>query len=242
MTERQKIAVVTGANRGLGFETARQLAKQDYLVVLTGRREKEITAAADRLRKEGLAVDHRFMDVTDDGSIEGLATYLERQYGRVDVLVNNAGAFFESSAARGSRSPSSLETPRDILLKTFDTNTAGAFVVAVTLIPLMQKNGYGRIVNVSSGMGAITEMTGQWPGYRISKAALNAVTRILADELKDTRIKVNSVCPGWVRTDMGGRDATRSIEEGVDTIVWAATLPDDGPTGGFFRDRKPASW
>jgi len=242
MTEPQKIAVVTGANRGLGFEAARQLAKRGYRVVLTGRRETQTAAAAETLRNEGSAVDYRVVDVTDDRAITDLASYLERQYGRVDVLVNNAGVFLESSDARGSRSASALETPRDILLKSFDNNTASAFIMAVTLVPLMRKHGYGRIVNVSSGMGALTEMSGLWPGYRISKTALNAVTRILADELKDAHIKINSVCPGWVRTDMGGPEAARSVEEGADTIVWAATLPDNGPTGGFFRDRKPAAW
>lgn len=242
MTEQQKVAVITGANRGLGFETARQLGKQGYRVVLTGRREAELTAATEQLHKEGMTVDHRVVDVTDDNAIKELANFLEKQYGRVDVLVNNAGTFFESSETRGSRSSSALETPREVLIKSFNTNTAGALLLAAALVPLMKKNNYGRVVNVSSGMGALTDMNGQWPGYRLSKTALNAVTRILADELKDTHIKVNSVCPGWVRTNMGGPTATRSVEEGADTIVWAATLPADGPTGGFFRDHKPVAW
>jgi NAD(P)-dependent dehydrogenase (short-subunit alcohol dehydrogenase family) len=242
MTEAQRIAVVTGANRGLGFETARQLARLGQRVVLTGRREQETAAAAERLQREGLAVDWRVVDVRDDEAIGQLAAYLERQYRRLDVLVNNAGEFFESADKRGGRSASALETPREILLRSFDNNAAGAFMIAVTLTPLMRRHDYGRIVNVSSGMGALSDMNGQWPGYRLSKTALNAVTRILADELADTGIKVNSVCPGWVRTDMGGTDATRSVAEGADTIVWAATLPDDGPSGGFFRDRKPIPW
>jgi len=242
MSGPQRIAVVTGANRGLGFETARQLARLGQLVVLTGRREQETATAAERLRREGLAVDWRVVDVRDDAAIANLVAYLERQYRRLDVLVNNAGEFLESSEKRGGRSASALETPRAVLLQSFDNNAAGAFMTAVMLIPLMQRHDYGRIVNVSSGMGALTDMNGQWPGYRLSKTALNAVTRILADELQDTGIKVNSVCPGWVRTEMGGADATRSVAEGADTIMWAATLPDDGPSGGFFRDRKPIPW
>jgi NAD(P)-dependent dehydrogenase (short-subunit alcohol dehydrogenase family) len=242
MTEAQRIAVVTGANRGLGFETARQLARHGCRVVLTGRRAPQTEAAAERLRHEGLAVEARALDVRDDGAIRDLAAWLEREYRRVDVLVNNAGEFFESAEKRGARSASAFETPRAVLLSSFDNNAAGAFMMATTLIPLMRRHDYGRVVNVSSGMGALTDMNGLWPGYRISKTALNAVTRILADELQDTNIKVNSVCPGWVRTDMGGADATRSLAEGADTIVWAATLPDSGPSGGFFRDRKPIPW
>lgn len=242
MAEAERVAVVTGANRGLGFETARQLAKRGYRVVLIGRREAETAAAAETLRKEGLAVDYRVVDVTDDGAIKDLAAYLERQYKRMDVLANNAGAFFESAADRGSKSASALDTSREVLLTSFNTNAASALLVAAALIPLMRRHDYGRIVNVSSGMGALTDMNGQWPGYRLSKTALNAVTRILADELKDTNIKINSVCPGWVRTGMGGRDAPRSVEEGADTIVWAATLADSGPSGDFFRDRKSVAW
>ncbi|HYM47989.1 MAG TPA: SDR family NAD(P)-dependent oxidoreductase, partial [Burkholderiaceae bacterium] len=207
-----------------------------------GRREVETAAAAERLRQEGFAVDHRILDVTDDNAIKDLAAYLERQYGRVDVLVNNAGAFFESAETRTTKSASALDTTRELLLKSFNNNAASALLVAAALVPLMRKHNYGRIVNVSSGMGALTDMNGQWPGYRLSKTALNAVTRVLADELKDTNIKINSVCPGWVRTDMGGSDATRSIKDGADTIIWAATLPDDGASGGFFRDRKPVAW
>ena len=124
--------------------------------------------------------------------------------------------------------------------RTFETNTLGPLMVSQALIPLMQ--GSGRVVNVSSGMGQLAEMNGGYPGYRLSKAALNALTRILADELEDTSVKVNSVCPGWVKTDMGGPDAPRTPEQGVQTIVWLATLPDDGPTGGFFRDKQPIPW
>ena len=127
-----------------------------------------------------------------------------------------------------------------IVRRTFETNTLGPLMVSQALIPLMQ--GSGRVVNVSSGMGQLAEMNGGYPGYRLSKAALNALTRILADELKGTGVKVNSVCPGWVRTDMGGADAPRTPKQGAETIVWLATLPDDGPTGGFFRDKQPIPW
>ncbi len=140
------------------------------------------------------------------------------------------------------RGASIFQADASLLRETFETNTLGPLFVAIALVPLMRRNDYGRIVNVSSGMGQLSDMDGGYPGYRISKTALNAVTVILARELEDTNIKVNAVCPGWVRTDMGGASATRSPEEGADTIVWLATLPDDGPSGGFFRDRRPIDW
>jgi NAD(P)-dependent dehydrogenase (short-subunit alcohol dehydrogenase family) len=133
-----------------------------------------------------------------------------------------------------------LDAHLDTVRRTLETNLYGALQISQTLIPLM--GGTGRVVNVSSGMGQLSEMNGCCPGYRFSKAGLNALTRILADELRDSRIKINSVCPGWVRTDMGGPGADRSVEQGVDTIVWLATLPDSGPSGGFFRDRQPIPW
>ncbi|HSS66369.1 MAG TPA: SDR family NAD(P)-dependent oxidoreductase, partial [Gammaproteobacteria bacterium] len=135
-----------------------------------------------------------------------------------------------------------FQAERELLRESFDVNTLGPLLVAKSLVPLMRRNDYGRIVNVSSGMGQLSDMDGGYPGYRISKTALNAVTVILARELEGTNIKANSVCPGWVRTDMGGDNAPRSPEQGADTIVWLATLPDDGPSGGFFRDRKRIAW
>jgi NAD(P)-dependent dehydrogenase (short-subunit alcohol dehydrogenase family) len=232
------IAVVTGAYRGLGLETARQLSNLGHRVVLTARREREGTSAADGLTAAG--ADARFvsLDVTSAHSVHALRDLLEQDYGRVDVLVNNAGVFPDPNS--GGSESSIFAADLDTVRNAFETNTLGALMLCQQLIPLMQ--GRGRVVNVSSGMGQLSDMNGCCPGYRLSKVALNAVTRILADELQGTNVKVNSVCPGWVRTEMGGPNATLSLEEGVRGIVWAATLPDDGPTGGFFRQGEPIPW
>jgi NAD(P)-dependent dehydrogenase (short-subunit alcohol dehydrogenase family) len=232
------IAVVTGAYRGLGLETCRQLAERGYLVVLTARREAEGQAAASRLADRGLDVRFRVLDVTDAASVQRLRDGLKDELSRIDCLVNNAGIF--PDPAPGSEASSIFRADLDIIRRGLETNTLGALRVCQALIPLME--GKGRVVNVSSGMGQLSEMNGCCPGYRLSKTALNAVTRILADELIDTGIKVNAVCPGWVRTDMGGSDATLSVEEGARGIVWAATLPDDGPSGGFFRHGELIAW
>ena len=155
------------------------------------------------------------------------------RFGRIDVLVNNAGI-----ALDGSRSPVSsvLEVSPEVVARTLDANTLGPLRLIQAVVPAMRARGYGRIVNVSSGLGQISGMGGSWPGYRMSKAALNALTRIVAAEVGSANIKVNAVSPGWVRTDMGGKDAPRSVAQGADTIVWLATLPDDGPSGLFFED------
>ncbi len=237
MSEHTKIAVVTGANRGLGFETCRQLARLGLRVFLTSRDPAKGEAATETLRGEGLDVPYRPLDVTRADQVQHLAEHIASEHGRLDVLVNNAGVFLDRYDPPGN---SVLDSDLDAVRRTLETNLYGALRVSQALIPLMR--GEGRVVNVSSGMGQLTEMNGCCPGYRFSKVGLNALTRILADELHDTRIKVNSVCPGWVRTDMGGPHAARSIADGVDTIVWLATLSDDGPSGGFFRDRRPIPW
>jgi NAD(P)-dependent dehydrogenase (short-subunit alcohol dehydrogenase family) len=232
------IAVVTGAYRGLGLETCRQLAERGYLVVLTARREAEGQAAASRLADRGLDVRFRVLDVTDAASVQRLRDGLKDELSRIDCLVNNAGIF--PDPAPGSEASSIFRADLDIIRRGLETNTLGALRVCQALIPLME--GKGRVVNVSSGMGQLSEMNGCCPGYRLSKTALNAVTRILSDELIGTGVKVNAVCPGWVRTDMGGSDATLSVEEGARGIVWAATLPDNGPSGGFFRHGELIAW
>jgi len=235
---RSPIAVVTGAYRGLGLETCRQLAQRGYRVVLTARREGEGQAAAEGLAGLGLDVRFHALDVTDAAAVRTLADDLRDQFARVDCLVNNAGIF--PDPAPGSEASSIFQADIDTIRRGLEINTLGTLLVCQALIPLM--GGQGRVVNVSSGMGQLSEMNGCCPGYRLSKTALNAVTRILADELSGTRVKVNSVCPGWVRTDMGGPDATLSVEEGARGIVWAATLPKDGPSGGFFRHGEPIPW
>lgn len=229
-----KIAVVTGGNRGIGFEVCRQLAKAGVKVVLTSRDTRRGEDAAAKLSSEGLAVIPHVLEVSNPDSVRALRSFIERGFGRLDILVNNAGIFKDPSGI------SAFTGDAGIVRETFETNTIGPFLLCQALIPLMRGNG--RVVNVSSGLGQLSDMGGSYPGYRLSKVALNALTRIFADELQGTKIKVNSVCPGWVRTDMGGADAARSVETGADTIVWAALLPDDGPTGGFFRDRKPIAW
>jgi NAD(P)-dependent dehydrogenase (short-subunit alcohol dehydrogenase family) len=236
--QQKSVAVVTGAYRGLGLETCRQLAARGYSVILTARREEEGRAAAETLRQEGLDVAFHLLDVKDETSITQLIAFLRDTFGRLDVLVNNAGIFPDPTPGSGRDSvfDARLETVR----RGFETNTLAPLRLCQALIPLMQ--GRGRVVNVSSGMGQLSEMNGCCPGYRLSKTALNAVTRIFAEELKGTGVKVNSVCPGWVRTDMGGPDATLSVQEGAAGILWAATLPDDGPSGGFFRNGEAIPW
>jgi len=233
----KRIAVVTGGNRGIGLEIARQLARQPGIrVVLTAREEAKARAAAKKLRDEGLEVDSHPLDVTSEMSVKTFAGWLESACKRCDILVNNAGVMLDP---RGSRVlDSKLVTWRD----TLETNLIGPLLLAQALVPLLKRNGYGRIVNVSSGQGQLSDMGVGTPAYRVSKTALNALTRTLAAELKGSGILVNSMCPGWVRTDMGGAGAPRTVEQGADTAVWLATLPDDGPSGGFFRDRRPIPW
>ena len=229
-----RIAVVTGANRGIGFEICRQLAQRgDIRVVLTSREEAKGKAAASKL---GEGVDFRRLDVTSERSVTALADDIADTYKRCDILVNNAGVMLDP---RGSRVlDSRIGTWRD----TLETNLIGPLALVQALASLMRKNRYGRIVNISSGQGQLSDMGAGTPAYRVSKTALNALTRTLAAELKGSGILVNSMCPGWVKTDMGGSSAPRTVEQGADTAVWLATLPDDGPSGGFFRDRKPIAW
>jgi NAD(P)-dependent dehydrogenase (short-subunit alcohol dehydrogenase family) len=227
-----KVALVSGANRGIGREVARQLVDQGYKVVVGSRDLGKGETTAAELGDGAVAAQ---LDVRDDASVREAVSFVEREFGRLDVLVNNAGI---TDRWRGTAAEADFDQVQEIL----DTNLFGSWRLAKAALPLMRRNGYGRIVNVSSGMGQLSDMGGHSPGYRVSKTGLNALTRILTAELADENILVNSVCPGWVRTDMGGQNARRSVEEGADTPVWLATLPDDGPTGGFFRDRKPIPW
>lgn len=233
----KRVAVVTGGNRGIGFEICRQLAKRPGMrVVLTARDEAKAKLAAKRLREEGLEVDSHPLDVTSEMSVKTFAGWLAGTCKRCDILVNNAGVLLDPRSSRVL--DSRAETWRD----TLETNLLGPLRMIQALAPLMKKNRYGRIVNVSSGQGQLSDMGVGTPAYRVSKTALNALTRTLAAELKGSGVLANAMCPGWVRSDMGGSGAPRTVEQGADTAVWLATLPEDGPSGGFFRDRKPVAW
>lgn len=229
------IAIVTGANRGIGFETCRQLSQLGFLTILTSRHENKGKAAIESLLQEGGDLIYHQLNVTDLDSISRLVSYIEENFQCCDILVNNAGVFID-------RGRSVLDVPLDVLQETLETNFLGALNMCRAFIPFMRKHQYGRVVNVSSGMGSIASMGGSSAAYKLSKLVMNGMTRIMADEIKDTNIKVNTMAPGWVRTDMGGPSAPRSLAQGADTIIWLATLPDDGPTGGFFEDRKPIAW
>jgi NAD(P)-dependent dehydrogenase (short-subunit alcohol dehydrogenase family) len=232
MIENRRVALVSGGNRGIGLEICRQLTARGIAVILGSRNEEKGKEAAEKLT--GNVVVHQ-LDVADEESVVRLEPFVEEEFGRLDILVNNAGI----SNDQGQRG---ADADLDLVREALEANLFGAWRLCEMAIPLMQRHGYGRIVNVSSGMGALEDMGGGSPGYRISKTALNALTRILASELRGSGILVNSVCPGWVQTDMGGSRAPRPIEDGADTPVWAATLPNNGPTGGFFRDRRPIPW
>jgi NAD(P)-dependent dehydrogenase (short-subunit alcohol dehydrogenase family) len=231
----EKVALITGANRGIGLEVARQLALRGFTSILTARDLRKAEAAAQPLRQSGLQVVPLQLDVTEQPSVDAARLSVEEQFGRLDVLVNNAAILYDSwQRAENAR----LDTVREA----FETNALGAWRTCLAFIPLLRKSRQPRIVNVSSESGSLAVMSAGPPAYSVSKAALNALTCLLAAELRSARVLVNSVCPGWVATEMGGPDAPRSVEEGAASIIWAATLPDDGPTGGFFRDGRPLAW
>lgn len=243
MTENRRIAVITGANRGLGLETARQLARRGYKAVLTSRDAVQGKAAADKLQGEALDVGYHPLDVTRADSVQRLAEFLDNAFGRLDILVNNAGIFPEQALAQGARSaPSVLEMSLESLRENLQTNTFGALRLIQTFVPLMRRRDYGRIVNISSGYGQLARMERGFPAYRLSKAMLNVVTCLVAAELESENIKVNSVDPGWVRTRMGGAQATYSPGEAAEWVVEAATLADDGPSGAFLKHGQPTEW
>jgi NAD(P)-dependent dehydrogenase (short-subunit alcohol dehydrogenase family) len=230
-----KTAIVTGANRGIGLEIARQLVKEGVRVVLGSRDPAKGEQACASLKAGDLAVSHA-LDVTDTKSVQRLVKFVHREFGAPAILVNNAGVYPESSDAKVT------EVKTALWRETFETNLFGAVRLCREVIPLMQRVAYGRVVNMSSGLGQLSKMGAGGPAYRVSKAALNALTATLAAEVIGQGILVNAMSPGWVRTDMGGPDAPRGVAEGADTAVWLALLPSNGPTGGFFRDRKPIPW
>ena len=224
------IALVTGANKGIGFEVVRQLASLGMTVILGARDLEKGIAAAEQLTSEGLKVLPHQLDVSSQASIDQLAAQVEE----LDILINNAGILYDTWQK-------SSTADLDVVREAFETNTFGAWRMCKTFIPFIRRSEHGRIVNVSSEAGSLASMGGSTPAYSTSKVALNALTRMLAAELRDTKILVNSVCPGWVATEMGG-EGGRLVEQGAASVVWAATLLDDGATGGFFRDGKLLPW
>jgi NAD(P)-dependent dehydrogenase (short-subunit alcohol dehydrogenase family) len=231
------VALVTGANRGIGREVARQLAERGFQVLLSARDGQAASTAAEEISQStGADVRPLTLDVSDPQSISHAGEQLRADPGRLDLLVNNAGIGSDFGV-------SGVEPDFDAIQRALETNFYGAYRLTVELLPLLRESAHPRIVNVSSGMGGVAEMGGWSPGYRVSKAALNATTRILSTELKPAGFLVNSACPGFVNTDMGGpMGATKPVEDGAAGIVWLATLPDDGPTGGFFRDGQPVAF
>jgi NAD(P)-dependent dehydrogenase (short-subunit alcohol dehydrogenase family) len=235
MTSSQRVALVTGANRGIGFEICRQLAQRGIDVKLGARNVEKARDAADRLSSEGLSVAPLVLDVRSEASIKSVVEGIDREHGRLDILINNAGVFLDKD---GTAETIDLDRVR----QTMETNLHGPIMLCQAVVPMMKRQGYGRIVNLASELASLTDMEALYPAYRMSKTALNAYSKILAQELAGSGILVNSMCPGWVKTEMGGPDAIREIEDSVDTALWLATLPDDGPTGGFFKDREPLPW
>jgi NAD(P)-dependent dehydrogenase (short-subunit alcohol dehydrogenase family) len=228
------IVVVTGANRGIGFEISRQLASRGAQVILTARKPEAGKAAVKKLAAQNLTVQFRPLDVTSTKSIIALREFLKQTYGQIDVLINNAGIIAKGDAP-------GLEVDMETVRVTLETNALGPLHLSQTLVPLLLRSKRGRIVNISSGMGAFSEMDDDYAAYRISKTALNAITAILAAGLR-RKIAVNAVCPGWVRTAMGGRSAERDVAEGADTPVWLALDAPQSLTGKFVRDRKVIPW
>ena len=228
------ISLVTGANRGLGREVARQLGAAGHHVILTSRSESG-RAEAEQLRREGLDVVFQQLDVSDGQSIAEAAEFVLDTHGRLDVLVNNAGIHYDTYQ-------NTMTADFSIVEEALRVNTLGPWRLSKALYPALRASAHGRIVNVSSSSGSFVDSWPGTPAYSLSKAALNMLTVKMAADLAEEGILVNAVCPGWVRTAMGGQEAPRSVAEGARSIVWAALLADDGPTGGFFRDGERISW
>jgi NAD(P)-dependent dehydrogenase (short-subunit alcohol dehydrogenase family) len=239
----KRVALVTGGNRGIGYAISRSLSLRGITVILGVRDPNKGASACSRLQGEDLDVNYELMDVNDAGSIQTAVKHIQAQFDRLDILVNNAGILIDGSE-------NALDVNSSTIEKTFQTNFMGPLILCQNCVALMKAGGYGRIVNMSSTLGSLSEMVDPdsayagvgAPAYRLSKAALNAVTTLIAKEVRGDNILVNSASPGWVRTDLGGDQAPLTPEQGADTPVWLATLPDGGPTGGFYRDRTRIPW
>ncbi len=227
-----RTALVTGANRGIGFEVCRELGRLGHRVVLTARDSERGENSAARLKTDGIDVRFEVLDVAVDDSVDACAVRLRSAGLAVDILVNNAAIYPEETF---------LPSPKHSLRDTMETNFFGAARTCRAFLPGMIERGWGRVVNVSSGCGSFASGLRCHAAYSISKAALNALTVKLASEIEGD-VKINAANPGWVQTRMGGARAPKSVEQGADTIVWLATLPKGGPNGGFFSERKPVPW
>lgn len=229
------IALVTGSNRGLGFGVCEYLAKKGHTVIMSARNLNSLEEKKNLLKKINPEIHVIEMDTSSAESIQSAIQKILSDFKRIDILINNAGIF------KDGLQDSETELAK-LMSQSFQTNTIGPALLIHAVLPAMKNHNYGRIVNVSSGMAGLSEMQSGSLAYRASKTALNAVTRVFAHECKGKNILINSVCPGWVKTDMGGTNATRTLPEGVASIVWAAELKDGGPQGGFFRDGHSLSW
>lgn len=235
MLHDKKVALVTGANRGIGYELVKLLALNDFKVVLASRDPIKGDDAAQKLKGAGLDVSFVMIDVDNQESIRQAAVTVDQKFGKLDVLINNAGVYLDEN-------DKFLTTDLSVLEKTMSTNFFGAYCVIHSFIPLMEKQGYGRIINVSSDYGMMSQLSWQGAGaYKLSKLALNGLTRLAAAEVQGD-IKINAVDPGWVSTDMGGPTAPRTPKQAAESILWLATIGPDGPNGGFFRDGKRSDW
>ncbi|MBW4645690.1 MAG: SDR family oxidoreductase [Goleter apudmare HA4340-LM2] len=238
MSAQNKIAVVTGSNRGLGYAISRKLSQIGNKVILTSRNQTDGLAAKEQLSSEGLTVDYHALDVTSDASVQQFTDWLRETYGKVDILVNNAGVNPATKPEESSLLTVQLETMRS----TFETNVLAVLRITQALIPLMKVHNYGRIVNVSTEMASLTSIPNDYyplaPSYRLSKIGVNGLTVLLAKELQSDNILVNAYSPGWMKTDMGGDNAPFTAEEGAETAVYLATLPDGGAQGRFFAEMR----
>lgn len=242
----KRVALITGANKGIGLETARQLAEQGITVLVGSRDRARGDAAAQTLKGQGHDARSVALDVTDQASIKAAAESIERDFGRLDILVNNAAVMID--ARTQGAAPSTV--PPAAFRETFETNFFGLIAVTQAMLPLIRRSAAGRIVNLTSILGSLAEHSDpngpifnvRIPAYDASKAALNMYTVELAQELRGTPIKVNAAHPGWVKTDMGGPNAPLEVSDGAKTSVWLATLPPDGPTGGYFHNMVHMRW
>lgn len=236
---KKPVALVSGGNRGMGLTTCKALSEHGFDVLLGSRDFSLGEQAASELASQGCSVLAVKLDVTSQADVDELVAFLHGRYGRLDVLVNNAGILIDAELGQAA---SILETSAEVLATSFEVNAIGPVRLTNAVLPFMSQAGSGRIINISSGMGQLHDMGGEYAGYRVSKTALNAVTKIFAAELEGSGIAVNAVCPGWVATDMGGANADRTPEQGIDTAIWLATEADITLSGGYYRDRELLDW